>query len=114
MPIPHMGISLPCIDTELDALAWPVEPELPISHEGYTHDLGSADGVDGYAHMPASPGQGKATTAAFLESCKLMIIATRIVDVVGAGGQGGRGLEDEALINIQCVFCSLLVSIVVD
>ena len=101
MPIPHMGISLPCIDIELDALPWPFETETP-TQGGYTPDLGSADGGEGYAHLPASPGQGKATTAAFLESCKLMVIAARIVDFLETGGaQGGKGLEDGMLINIQ-------------
>ncbi|KAF8597622.1 hypothetical protein BDV93DRAFT_527295 [Ceratobasidium sp. AG-I] len=101
MPIPHMGISHPCIDTELDALPWPAETESP-AQGGTTPDLSSADGGEGYLAVPASPGQGKATTAAFLESCKLMVIAARIVDFLGAGGsQGGKGLEDGTLMNLR-------------
>lgn len=96
-----MGVSLPCIDTELDALPWPAETESLIQGEQVT-DTSSIGGGEGYDHLPASPGQGKATTAAFLESCKLMVIATRILDFLGAGGaQGGKTPEEGALINLQ-------------
>lgn len=102
MPIPHMGVSLPCVDTELDAIPWPVEPEPPTPQEVYTPELmGQGDAEDMSAYPPAAPRQGKATTGAFLESCKLMVIAARIMDMAGA--QGENALEDGALINIQRV-----------
>jgi hypothetical protein len=99
MPIPHMGVSLPCVDTELDVLPWPAEPEPPTPHEGDPTELNPGEIEDMSAYPPAAPRQGKATTGAFLESCKLMVIAAKVMDM--AGVQGGKAPEDGALINIQ-------------
>jgi hypothetical protein len=59
MPVPYQGVSLPSVDTELDSRPWPM-------------DIADAS--------LANKAQPKITTQTFLETCKLMVIAARIMD----------------------------------
>ncbi|KAG9106151.1 hypothetical protein FRC07_008936, partial [Ceratobasidium sp. 392] len=76
IPIPHPEVSLPSIDEELDSQPWPLEQ--PSS---------SASNI-----TPT-----RSTTLAFHESCKLMMIATRIIDVVRRHESGT--LEEKMVID---------------
>ncbi|KAG9082234.1 hypothetical protein FS749_007012 [Ceratobasidium sp. UAMH 11750] len=58
MPIPHAGINLPLVEPELDSQSWSMNPTDTIA---------------------VSKDQPKLTTLAFFESCKLLVIATRML-----------------------------------
>ncbi|QRV93002.1 Fungal specific transcription factor domain [Ceratobasidium sp. AG-Ba] len=76
MPVPHSGVSLPSIDADLDNQAWPLEPPLN-------------------SNINTTP--ARLTTLVFHETCKLMIVATRIIDIIHS--QSKRTLEEHMVLN---------------
>ncbi|QRV81677.1 Fungal specific transcription factor domain [Ceratobasidium sp. AG-Ba] len=66
MPVPRFGINLPSVDSELDAQPWPADPSDKATESRY---------------------QPKITTLVFLESCKLLVIGTRIVEATYVSGE---------------------------
>lgn len=86
IPLPHLNVNLPAVDSELDQQPW---------------NIYSAQG-----HEPEPP-QPKKTTSVFFESCRLMLIAIRIMDAVySQGRQNWRIAEKDSVSQIHLLLDS--------
>ncbi|CAE7221642.1 unnamed protein product [Rhizoctonia solani] len=74
VPIPHLGVSLPSIDTESDGQPW-------------------SDGLVGFPP--------RLITKTFFDSCKLMVISTRVISFLHDKDQESHG--ERAVINLHRV-----------
>ncbi|EUC57315.1 fungal specific transcription factor [Rhizoctonia solani AG-3 Rhs1AP] len=72
VPIPHLGVSLPSIDTESDGQPW-------------------SDGLVGFPP--------RLTTKTFFDSCKLMVISTKVISFLHGRIQETHG--ERAVINLH-------------
>ncbi|CAE6448664.1 hypothetical protein BN14_09735 [Rhizoctonia solani AG-1 IB] len=72
VPIPHLGVSLPSIDADSDSQTW----------------------SSGLAGFPP-----RLTTKTFFDSCKLMVISTRIIEFLHT--KDPEGQDERAVINLQ-------------
>ncbi|KAG8740508.1 hypothetical protein FRC10_004201 [Ceratobasidium sp. 414] len=85
MPIPHSGVNLPFVESELDSQPWPTNPT---------------------ETLVVNKNQPKMTTLTFLESCKLLVIATRILEAALPFQQSIQG--DTAVLNLHLIPGSII------
>ncbi|KAG8794036.1 hypothetical protein FRC12_000748 [Ceratobasidium sp. 428] len=78
MPIPLAGVSLPAIDSRMDSQPWPMSPA----------DEGVAGGT-----------QPKLISLVFFESCKLLVIGTRVLEATIPPAQNAQG--DNLALNLH-------------
>ncbi|KAG8794389.1 hypothetical protein FRC12_024716 [Ceratobasidium sp. 428] len=78
MPIPLTGVGLPAIDSGMDSQPWPMSP--------------ADEAVAGAA-------QPKLTSLVFFESCKLLVIGTRVLEARAPLAQNAQG--DNVALNLH-------------
>ncbi|KAG9119740.1 hypothetical protein FRC07_005080 [Ceratobasidium sp. 392] len=78
MPVPITSVNLPSIDSEMDSQPWPMSPA----------DAPTVNVI-----------QPKSTSLVFSESCKLLVIANRIIEVTSPQGQVTQG--DAVALNLH-------------